>query len=126
MSGIRDSSTYMIILVIDFILLKFLMKCKFSVSYLLHTNLVSSFLHVLFELFPQNRLYLPTFPYHDGGPYHMETSQLICVASQPAGFYMIGTSAMKNLSNFEGCRQTLLLIKKCKLKWNLPEMIIPP
>ena len=33
---------------------------------------------------------------------------------------------MKELSNFDGYRQTLLSIKKCKLKWNLPEMIVPP
>ena len=34
----RDSSTYVIIFVINFILLKFLIKCKFSVSYLWHTK----------------------------------------------------------------------------------------
>ena len=31
--------------------------------------------------------------FHDGGPYHIETSPLICRAS----FFMIGTSVMKEL-----------------------------
>ena len=39
----RDSSTYVIIFVINFILLKFLIKCKFSVSYLWHTKSCFSF-----------------------------------------------------------------------------------
>ena len=34
----RDSSTYVIIFVINFILLKFLIKCKFSVSHLRHAK----------------------------------------------------------------------------------------
>ena len=35
--------------------------------------------------------------FHDGGPYHMETSSLICRANPCTGFYMTGTSAMKVL-----------------------------
>ena len=35
--------------------------------------------------------------FHDGGPYHIETSPLICSANQWSGFYMIGTSVMKEL-----------------------------
>ena len=34
---------------------------------------------------------------HDRGPYHKETSPLICRANQWTGFYMIGTSVMKVL-----------------------------
>ena len=33
--------------------------------------------------------------FHDGGPYHIETSPLIRNANQWTGFYMIGTSVMK-------------------------------
>ena len=33
--------------------------------------------------------------FHDGGPYHIETSSLIRNANQWTGFYMIGTSIMK-------------------------------
>ena len=33
--------------------------------------------------------------FHDGGPYHIETSPLICSPNQWTGFYMIGTSVMK-------------------------------
>ena len=32
-----------------------------------------------------------------GGPYHIETSPLICIANQWIGFYMIGTSVRKKL-----------------------------
>ena len=32
-----------------------------------------------------------------GGPYHIETSPLICSANQWAGFYMIGTSVVQGL-----------------------------
>ena len=35
--------------------------------------------------------------FHDGGPYYIETSPLICSKLQ-TGFYMIGTSAMKELN----------------------------
>ena len=35
--------------------------------------------------------------FHDNGLYHIETSSLICRTNQWTGFYMIGTSAMKEL-----------------------------
>ena len=35
--------------------------------------------------------------FRGGGPYHIETSPLICSANQWSGFYMIGTSVMKEL-----------------------------
>ena len=35
--------------------------------------------------------------FHDASPYHAETSLLIWTANQGAGFYMIGTSFMKEL-----------------------------
>ena len=37
---------------------------------------------------------------HDGSPYHIETSPLICWANQRTGVYMIGTSVMKKLNHF--------------------------
>ena len=36
-----------------------------------------------------------------GSPYHIETSPLICSANQWTGFYMIRTSAMKELNNWK-------------------------
>ena len=33
--------------------------------------------------------------FYDGGPYHMETSLLICFANKWTGFYMIVTSVIK-------------------------------
>ena len=38
--------------------------------------------------------------FHDGGPYHVETRPLICIANQCTGFYMMGTSFMKELKYF--------------------------
>ena len=38
--------------------------------------------------------------FHDGGPYHIETSSLTCTANQWTGFYMIGTSVMKVMLNY--------------------------
>ena len=35
--------------------------------------------------------------FHDGRPYHIETSLLTCRANQWTGFYMIGTFVMKEL-----------------------------
>ena len=35
--------------------------------------------------------------FHDEGLYHRKTSPLICRANQWTGFYMTGTSVMKNL-----------------------------
>ena len=39
--------------------------------------------------------------FNDGGPNHIETSQLICSANQWTGFYMIETSVMKELIPFQ-------------------------
>ena len=35
--------------------------------------------------------------FHDEGPFHVETSPLICSVNQWTGFYMKGTSFMKEL-----------------------------
>ena len=37
-------------------------------------------------------------PFYDGGPSHLETSPLICSENQCSGFYMVGTSLMKELN----------------------------
>ena len=37
--------------------------------------------------------------FHDGGPYHIETSPLNCKAKQWTGFFMIGTSIIKELKH---------------------------
>ena len=36
--------------------------------------------------------------FHNGGPYHIETSTLICRANQWTGFHIIETSVMKELN----------------------------
>ena len=36
-------------------------------------------------------------PFHDGGPYHIETNPLMCYANQWTHFYMIENSVMKEL-----------------------------
>ena len=36
--------------------------------------------------------------FQDGGSYHIETSSLICYANQWTGFYMIGSSIIKELN----------------------------
>ena len=35
--------------------------------------------------------------FHDESPYHIETSPLICFVNKWTGFYMIGTSVIKEL-----------------------------
>ena len=54
-----------------------------------------------------NSIFLPVtaimvwfYLFHDGGPYHVETSPLICYTNQWIGFYMMGTSFMKELKCF--------------------------
>ena len=42
--------------------------------------------------------------FHDGGPFHIETSPLIFSPNEWTGFYMIGTDIMKELmENFIFC-----------------------
>ena len=48
--------------------------------------------------------------FHDGGPYHIETSTLICKTNQWTGFYMIGTSVVKELNCKKNWVQILLAI----------------
>ena len=38
--------------------------------------------------------------FHEGGPYHIEASPLICSANQLTGFYVIEASVMKELCCF--------------------------
>ena len=51
--------------------------------------------------------------FHDRGPYHIETSSLICSVNQSTGFYMIGTSVIKELSSWDVTRLTYKYSKKC-------------
>ena len=73
-------------------------------------SIVSWTFLVLFQLLPcwvfsQSPNLIPAFTvltftiFHDGGPYHIETSPLICRADHWNGFYVIGTSVMKELKN---------------------------
>ena len=41
---------------------------------------------------------MSTLLFQDRGPYHVETSLLLCSANQWNGFYMIGTSVMMELT----------------------------
>ena len=38
--------------------------------------------------------------FHDGRPYYLGISRLICKVNQWTGFYMIGTCVMKQLTHF--------------------------
>ena len=40
--------------------------------------------------------------FYDGDPYHTETSPMNCSANQWTGFYLIGTSVMKELTYLSG------------------------
>ena len=51
----------------------------------------------LINLQGKNKKPVPYQLFFDGGPYHIETSQLICSANQWTGFYMTGTSVTKEL-----------------------------
>ena len=64
-----------------------------------HISLVKSFIVCLkFRHFSPLR-YSRLLLFHDGGPYHIEISPLICRANQWTSFYMIGTSIMKDFNN---------------------------
>ena len=55
------------------------------------------------------------------GPYHIETSPLICRANQWTGFYMRGTSVMKELSymNANAILPWIKIAKSSILAWGL-------
>ena len=40
--------------------------------------------------------------FNDGGPCHIETNPLICSVNQWTGFYMVETSAVKELIGYRG------------------------
>ena len=44
-----------------------------------------------------NAILMNHYLFHDGGPYPVETSPLICKANHWNGFYMIGIFVMKEL-----------------------------
>ena len=45
--------------------------------------------------------------FHDGGPYHIETSILICSANKWTGFYMIGTPVVERVNFSDTLRSNL-------------------
>ena len=47
--------------------------------------------------------------FHDGGPYHIETSPLTCSANQWTGFYMIRTSVMEELNEVQNLKAVILI-----------------
>ena len=51
---------------------------------------------------PRIKLTVPFFfeLFHEGGPYHIEKTPLIYRANQWTGFYMIGTSVIKELKKY--------------------------
>ena len=58
---------------------------------------ISMFGVCMFRLRTETGLLFKLF--YDGGPYHIETSPLICTANQWTDFYMILTSVMKALKS---------------------------
>ena len=63
-----------------------------------------------------NRFYL----FHDGGPYHIETSPFICRENQWVGFYMTATSVMKELNKI-----ALLVPEKTKIDLHVNMGFVP-
>ena len=61
----------------------------------------------IFKIMKFNK-YLSVF--RGGGPYHIETSLLICSANQWTGFYRVFTSAMKELKCHSRCLSLLKVI----------------
>ena len=58
--------------------------------------------------------------FHEGDPYHIETSLLIRTADQWTGFYMMGTSIMKELKSFHLTLPASCISRRCiKIKINL-------
>ena len=53
---------------------------------------------VLFENDVISKVFFSSKLFHEGGPFHIETSLLICSANQWTGFYMIDTCIMKELT----------------------------
>ena len=47
--------------------------------------------------------------FHDGGPFHIETSPLICRVNQWTSFYMITASVMKELIELQMLRRCCLI-----------------
>ena len=62
------------------------------------------------------------------GSYHIETSVLICSTNQWNGFYVIESSIMKELLNFDsGCSiriQNLLIVFRIMVAYQIPHLII--
>ena len=56
--------------------------------------------------------------FHDGVPYHIETSPLICSGNHWTGFYMIGISIMKDY-NISQQRQRMEIVFILNLNLNL-------
>ena len=57
--------------------------------------------------------------FHDGGPYHIETSPLVCSANQCTGFCIIGTSVMKELSHLKNLRAKIHMIRELLIPNNV-------
>ena len=75
-----------------------LTRYKFDVSTVVGWN--SIFLPVIAIMVWFFYSWILIYLFHDGDPYHVETSPLICIANQWTGFYMMGTSFMKELKCF--------------------------
>ena len=60
--------------------------------------------------------------FHDGGIYHIKTSPLTCSANRWTGFYMIGTSVMKELRHW---LETFIVLWTLILAfWIVPHILI--
>ena len=86
-------------------------KVHLKINFILYSNILAKFKYLpgksgltrfcqyshIFPCFPV--FYNTCEPFHDGGPNHIETSPLICSGNQWTGFYMIGTSIVRELNN---------------------------
>ena len=71
---------------------------------MLYDVMQASYVRSIYIMCPLERLdpatlgnVITTYLLHDGGPYHIETSLVIFSANQWTGFYITGSSVMKEL-----------------------------
>ena len=61
--------------------------------------------------------------FHDRGPYHIETTPLICIANKWTAFYMIETFAIKQLHARARLRPSTVKASSVWIRWHAREQI---
>ena len=80
----------------------------------------SSLLYVRSQYHSDVSEWVISYPFHDGGRYHIETSSLICGVNQWTAFYMITASVIKGLNDAVNLAELILAkINVCELSCGL-------